>query len=611
MIPTLLFVLAQIPIVPFEHWDEGQASPCLPYNPQNSIEWPADPQFGTADGFGRIVIGDLDGDQTADGVVLADGVAVVLWNITIHSAPVLIEFPPGQSPPVAVSDVAILRGGGNDGRDALVMSDERGLYLVTYDDGAFSAPDVLAGTALAFAHPIHVDHLDAGGEADILALGADMRTVYKSMNSGGTFTTTVLVVEPYDTFDMVAVNWDQTGDRELVAVTRRGVIAHTLGGTYLGGAIHHATWGCITRLETSGVAGGEILAWARPLSATVSQLVLKSATTIEGPWEIKFDVCGTEKFIHPSAILAGRYDEDANDDLLIAHEDAPTAFMLANTGTAGTHFDFQDPYKHDVFALIDGSVTGQGGIGIPAFTQVDLADSDDLVFPVSVSNQVDVFLFYPFERALIGAATTSADIVSDRTEFGPEDGKNRLRLAFEVPVAFHNFKYIEVKVWRQDPQDEYVFPNALAFKGIRLLQDPEGEVSPVRQWITVVPDFGSAVDCWDESTKPNYYLEFRFSKQNANGSWSRSRFFPGGFTMEDCDGDTNYGDLQFLVVPGASSFPLYDDNGLRPDPPESLDRNQLGLYVPMNSEPPFEPGITPTFPNLELLGTFAHPFATE
>src|SRR6185503_11561172 len=113
----------------------AQSGSCLPFEPDNTIEWPGPATvYGNAAAFGRIVLADLDGDDSAEGVVLAGGVAVMLQKVAVYDAPRSIQFPSG-APPLSVADLATLHDAGPVGpdgvlkTDGVLMTDSRGLFL--------------------------------------------------------------------------------------------------------------------------------------------------------------------------------------------------------------------------------------------------------------------------------------------------------------------------------------------------------------------------------------------------------------------------------------------------------------------------------------------------
>src|SRR5262245_25420496 len=131
-------------------------APCLPFLPDNEIDWPAT-GYGNALDFRRIVVAELDGDQSPEGVVNPGGVAVVLWDLATYDAPQVITFPSPAPAPTAVADMAVLKGAGPNGTDGVLMTDSRGLFLVTYNGTIFNTPTILDNTNWINAKPIHVD----------------------------------------------------------------------------------------------------------------------------------------------------------------------------------------------------------------------------------------------------------------------------------------------------------------------------------------------------------------------------------------------------------------------------------------------------------------------
>ena len=145
-------------------------SPCLPFDPSNTIPWPTDPSYGSAASFGRMVIGKLSSDSETDrdAVIVAGGVAVHSRTTAAYKLLLPITFP-SQPGLTDVVDVAILPGGGPAGMDALLATDSRGLLKTSYassidpEAGIFANPVVIEGTAWVNAGPFHVENADGQG----------------------------------------------------------------------------------------------------------------------------------------------------------------------------------------------------------------------------------------------------------------------------------------------------------------------------------------------------------------------------------------------------------------------------------------------------------------
>lgn len=578
-------------------WGGGISNPCLPFEPENSIEWPADAAYGDPQGFGRLVLAELDGDAAPEGIVLAGGVAVVLWKVAVHDAPEPIEFPTA-APPDSVVDLATLPGTGPiqvgpGATDAVVMTDERGLFLVTYEDEDFPDPTVLAGGAWVNAGPLHVDDLDGDGEPDVLALSADKRSILRFFPGSGLEAAPIAM--PLAMLDVVAVDWFGDGSRELVALTARGLaVLDPTSGNQLAAIGHLSSTGCIARFRAADAAGGELLAWTRAAGGGGSELVVVQQGLHEGPWPLTFDLCSASLSIQPLALLAGDYDGDVNDELVLVHETNLTAVVLANLGEEEPglppvpHFEPSSTSAFDVVSLASNPLV-PGNVGVPAFAQLDGDGPEDLVFPVATSERVEVFVSLPYYRAIQGGPYDSADIVEDETEFWPGadlDPSGILRFAFYVPIKYRSHTHMDLVLWRQPDSSAPVEEPAMGNRRHLLFQPNDNH----HQWVEVVPRFPNG-DCWDQSGKDYYYTEYRFAKVDSTGATlALSPIFAGGFTLRDCDLSTSYGHLITRGIPG-SEFDLRQDNGLTSG--GALPREVIGLYVPMSSVPYFEDGGNP------------------
>jgi len=271
--PSFLLLLASPllaqtlpPQQPSNPWDNGPESPCISTPRQNTIEWP--PSGPAA--FGRIVIAELDGDQSPDGVAVEGGEAVAFWSLAVYDASELIAFPLPAQPPVSVADIAVLPGGGSvPGTDAVLMTDARGLFRVRWSNGAFETPYVINSSPNWLnAAPIHVDDLDMDGQLDVYGLSADKRKVLTLM--GPSFASGFVVPEPIPARDVVAVDWNDDGlERELAVLSNRWLhVRDAWFGSLQQTVSYTALSGSIERVRMNG--DSEVLAWTRAISSSAS-----------------------------------------------------------------------------------------------------------------------------------------------------------------------------------------------------------------------------------------------------------------------------------------------------------------------------------------------------
>ncbi|NOT29474.1 MAG: hypothetical protein HOP15_03390 [Planctomycetes bacterium] len=571
---------------------------CPPFAPENSIEWPEDEAaFGAAQEFGRVVLAELDGDEARDAIVLAGGVAIVLWKAAVYDAPQVIEFP-SAAPPTGVTDAATLAGAGPGGADAVLMSDERGLFLVAYDNGAFDEPSVILGGPWAGVAKLHAEDMNEDEMPDlVLGIAADQRSILRCHWDGATFVDGGAIPLSLLALDVVAVNWDGVGPRELVVLTRRGLLV--FGETGLLQVVSHVSArSCAVRFRAPDI--GEGLAWTRLSGAGGSELLVVNQNLMEGPWPLTFELCDALTAVEPSALLAGGYDSDGDEELLIVHEANQTAIVLTNLGSPGqqtpAHFKPGNPAYFQVVPLAHQPLA-PGNVGIPAFDELDGEAPEDLVFPVASTARVEVFLGQPYlPSGLLYGHANSADVTRRETEYGPGDHHldGSLRFAFRIPANYYSHTHIDMIVWHQEHAGTTTSPYA-AYHARHLL-DSSGAIddSVNHQWISIAgptnPEPWFPEDqCWGEVGKPYYFTEFRFAKIVAGQAPVYSRIFAGGFTLVDCDDATSYVHLTSRGIPN-SLFQLYEHNGLTTGP-ES--RQLLGAYVPMHGVPYFGENANP------------------
>lgn len=590
-------------------WGPLAADPCIDYGPENTIVWPGG-DFGDAVNFGRVVLAEFDDDQAQEGVVLAGGIASVLWAAPAYDSPCTIEFESEAPPPTDVKDIATLHGVTLDGTDGVLMTDDRGLFLVTYFDEVFQDPEVLDDSAWIDAAPIHVDCVDDNASEDVIGVAANHRTVLQLLRSGSGFIPGASLTVPYDVLDVVPVDWNRSddGEREIVALTRRGLYVYDQTGALQQTVIHLSLTGSIARLHSSDFDCGERLVWARrivPMDPPSQLLVVAQGTSPalpplqEGPWSLTVNLCDSTLDLDPLALLAGRYDDDDDDDLLVVHEGNQTALILRNRG-ATARFDPSSSDDFDVMAL-SLTPSDAGNVGLPAFEPLDDDEFDDIVFPVAAEGKIEVFTSLPYHRAIIGQLVTSQTIIENETEYGAGDHgapPGTLRFAFEVPEKYDDFTHLRVVVWQREHGAANTDPDAI-YHAVHVLDDPPSG-SNRHQWIQIRSNVFPDGDCWPVDDKPHFFMEFRFIRDEGGGQQTISKIFAGGFTLDHCpagpEQEYGYTMLTSEGYPG-SSLGLNDHNGLTG--PEAS-RQLLGAYVPMSRVPYFGDNVKPSAGDLVI-----------
>jgi hypothetical protein len=567
---------------------DPQIYPCLPFEPDNTIEWREDAAYGLPN-FAQVVIADLNGDHDPDAVVLAGGVPVVLWNIALFDAPRFIQLP-SENPLQNVKGLTVVPGAGANGADGIAMTDARGLFLVTWGGSAFDAPTLLSGSAWANAGPIHAIDLDYNGTVEFLGVSADRRKIlaYYPTNSSN-----LAIPLTYDIFDVVGANWNKVGRRELCALTAQGLRIYTTAGALFASVSHVATSGCIARvrINTTTSSLDELIAWTRPASGGGGELVVLAHQHNEAVRALDFDFCEYTSQITPTALVTGNYDNDSqgNDDLVLVHA-GQSAVVMVNQGVSAQHFD-TDPDEYDIVPLSETPLAA-GSVGIPAFAQVDPEEGvnpDDLVFPVSETEKIQVFLRLPYYRHAIGTAPpTSAAVFWDMTEYHPVTDYE-LWIAFHLDARYADYDYVEITIWHQSTESVGLDRVAVSYTQHQLADgdSPDQYVNVPYHFLPDDPEH-----CWPDDG-PHFYTELRFTRDLPE---ARSRYFTAGFRLEDCGGEPPLSPPydHYLVTHGIpnADFPLRINTNLPPGPPV-YGNNVIGVYVPMSAQPPFDDGLDP------------------
>jgi hypothetical protein len=560
-------------------WGPPQSVPCLPFEPENSIRWPAS-GHGDPDDFGRAVVLDLDRNDDPDAVVVAGGVAVALFD------PVYYEIMAPITALGAVEDIAVLAGAGEEGSDLLLATNADGLVGIGWDEGQFTSPLILARGPWIGARTLHVDDLDDDGADDVIGVTADGQTVVTRVGTGSGLVAGYAYTPGGEVFDAITVEWDANG-RALAIVTASGLKVYR-EGALIDTRVRASSFGCIARVRSPESTTGELLAWARSAFGGGAELVLLDSGTIE-TCALDFSYCDVGSVV-PRAIVAGLYDTDDYDDLLVVHDGNANAVVLRNRGSSN-HFNPTDSQDFDVFPLA-ANPSLYTGVGIPAFAQLDLDGPDDLLLPVEGTGEVVTLRSLPYHRTAASAQQPPLSrIVFARTvEFSPdtdgdENDEGQLRVGFKILEQYETYNRALLKLWKQDEPGDLLLHQSFYAR-------THGLLSPVAnpyQWIAVEESMPSG-ETWDPQT--HFYVELRFQRLNASGGVElQSPKFFGVFTLPDVTTANSFEhecfDYARSQAPG-EGYPVYEHDGLTPESPNPLTRDLVGAYVPIDSLPVFD-----------------------
>jgi len=324
----------------------------------------------------RTHAGDFDGDHHVDVMARAGGHILYLYAPPHYRA--VLEHDAGAL------DTALARGKGPDGTAALVVSTNAGPELLAYTpatDPPFTTtalPVTQAGWAGAQRVLLSRDGddvlfgVDAAGTSVLVCEGLFSGAVddHAPVPVGGTV------------LDMVRVDWAGDGDDELCVLHTGGIAILARDGTSLlslGGALDLA---CATTIRESGATHERVAAVLSSPSTTDETLNVLGATAIDAPVNLgPADVHG---------IAAARLDDDADDDLVLAHgadltpdDIAPLVFFNVSDGQApvpnGSSYTL-DPGDMLALAMGVGADAGSEQQSWPALADLDRDGDIDLLY---------------------------------------------------------------------------------------------------------------------------------------------------------------------------------------------------------------------------------------
>ncbi len=603
MIPKRL-PFAFVPLCALVNPVVAQTSPCLPYAPSNSFDWPAS-GYGSAADFRRVVAGKFSGSTDADGsdaIMLVDDALVRLMGINYQTAMVILNWVPVAEQ--LIEDVAVLPNGIASGKDGLVVSDADGLHLVELLGGAsYTATTVGSSNPWASSHDLQGADLDADGTYEIIGVASDDATVLEARKNGTSWTTTSFLT-PGAILDFEAFDWTPVvAGKELAVLMTDRLAVYAANGTLLRTFWHSSTHGQIARVRVGGTS--DVLAWSRLASGSGDpELVTVRLTTVSSAQLLEFDVCGSTIEVDPVTLTGADYNGDGFDDLLLTYEEDETAIAVVNTGTSTSDwFDLGDPDLYDALPLVPGTPgAGTGNDCIPFFGDLDGNAIADIVLGVSTPETAEMWRNPAYKRQIEAVEITSATIARPETEMHPDTSygggdHGELYFGFNVPEDYQYRTHIEVIVFDQDtPLNYYVAPTAdyhLVFQ----LEKNGSVAEPVQYVILGALKEG---DIWAD--RKHYYMRYRFvdasGTPNPTNFLNPSSWFVGGWTIRHVTTDQEVADMAnyYMMDNGGisgSAFGINLENGI-PGQPQPEQSTALGAYVPMTRVPPFPPGSTPS-----------------
>jgi hypothetical protein len=263
------------------------------------------PTFGDAGRFGRSEAGELSGDGVPDALLFDGDRPVLLIDPDQYYAPIEL--------PLSATDGSILRALDGCSRGSIALVGPSGLQLASFDpaDAHFDISLVQA-TTWAGAKLVRCADLDGAGGEDVIALGADRRSLLRLMRVGpASFTPAPTLHALADVLDIVPLQWDLDPAAEMAVLTSAGLQVYDDTGAVLAAWSSALPGGTITRVHEAR-RDLDRLVWITAYAPPAQQWLLTVSS-------VGFDSWLDLGALDAVACIGADFDADGDDDLLISH----------------------------------------------------------------------------------------------------------------------------------------------------------------------------------------------------------------------------------------------------------------------------------------------------
>lgn len=580
------------------------------YKSINSFDLAA---IGYAGVQGRVVHGDPFGDLVGAMFFTVDG--AVLWSPLPYALTSVAPVGAG----VNATDLAVMRDS-QDRQDVLVLTNPNGLSVAAYDqtEEAFTITP-LPGTDLWASATQLKRSVLPDGTLVLSGLRSNGSTVLVSQvdETGETLLFPVTIPAPVLAHDLIDYHGD--GGTDVAVVTTQGCFVFSSTGFLLRREMVDLQAGGVATFEAQGKQ--RLALWYQDLAPGRSHLRVIDGPVTEPDFTLVAIPPGgsTAVDIRPSFAMAGDYDGDQNQDLLLQIHNQ-FCVLLFNQSPPGA----QPPLAQ--FSVSSGAYDAIGlgdqphlatnpGAALAYFGNVDSDPGDDLIVPIDELDRIELFTRYGLlgngETLLLGSE--AGDLVAEQTTYWWDQGTvAHLNLALNVPAEYlpggaQEFEYLQVATWFQDgPSKEFIYEESEQNNLHALVN------TSLHQWTKVEPlrdDEPLLGDFWPNGD--NIWVLFRFVDADDTVVPIRieraSHFMIGAFTLSVDGGESI---PPYLGTIGGSGEELALE--LWPTPHSSgafppIGNNYVGAWVPQTSSILFPPGDVPHFLPLAIsddMGTY-------
>lgn len=383
---------------------------------------------------GRMVVGDVTGDQLPDAVLMNGGQPVVVYGPAIYEAVFEIELP--------TNDIALLPAGAERAADTLVLVGPEGLLLLSdYDEGDFIQRPI-GSSVWDGATGVRAADMNNDGLADLVGLSSTNELLFLENLEDPVPLETVLPIGE-SVYDFVPIDWegDGTSERSVAWIGPSGLFVHEKDGDQVYGIPGTLAGGLLATFRQANKSHERLaLVYGAPAQFL---LVTDKEPALEGN-EVELLPLGAPGVF---GLAVADADLDRNQDLYVLHQFSHDSVLFLNqSGRPSAQSTFGFGLKKgelvDVAPDLAPPLAWSAWPGMADFS-LD-GDADALVFVEATGE------FLLFENARRTLAREQVEVEGGFYIFDEALELGELRLNMQVTNPFSFLPtHVEIVGWKQ------------------------------------------------------------------------------------------------------------------------------------------------------------------
>lgn len=376
------------------------------------------------DAYTRTVAGRFNDDPQTDLVVLRNGKAMLVLNPTIWNA--ALEYPLS-----AINDIAVLPG---TSKDQILTVDGSGLRAWSRNSALDTyTSSTIGSTAWNGAVFVRAANLDGANGFDFYGINSTGDKILVTLDDGqGGYTTTSFSLSDTPT-QLVALQYDGSGDLEIASVDADSIQIHELDGTIVDSTTAN-TGGVIAAITDSSSTDDTLAIVYDGGAGTEVVRVLSDANGLSTAMNI-----GN---VDPVSMIACDVDDDGDDDLVLNGTTGYRLCVLKNQNGS-----FSNMAKQWVDYGPGGAAPDNDAW--PVATDIDHDGDLDLAVPVQTDEWLALLVNQDIDESTM--QPTVNNILASRSWNGTEIEDRVLKLNVDNPSMIpQNATHLEILFYRQE-----------------------------------------------------------------------------------------------------------------------------------------------------------------